>query len=137
MSDEHYEYYIRREKSYLGGPLFPIAVLILLFAFGIILSIIKWIALIYALFLIIKLVFAFVKSKNWYSDRPIRISENEAQNGEKITLVLVNIRSKPEIDVDILPGTVNGQKYVIKNVKIKNSLGLSLKKNIHFKIEIV
>ena len=78
----------------------------------------------------------FYFKKQLKSNRPIVLSKEDAKEGVNATINVTYNSQIVSFVYDIPSGVKDGQKFVAKNILFENKNGKTIKKNVHFKIQV-
>ena len=79
----------------------------------------------------------FYFNKQLQSDRPVVLSTEDAKEGVEAKVNVTYGSKSVSFVYDIPAGVKDGQKFVAKNIAFKNKKGKMIKKNVHFKVQII
>ena len=135
--DSYKQYLINRYKYEQEQFLFPIAFFVGLTALFCLLKYILYaIAVICAIAVVVILIYFYLK-KQLKSDQTIILSKEEAKEGAPAIINVIYEGQTVSVAFDFPPNVNSGQKFVAKNILLKNKKGKNVKKNLHFKVQVL
>ena len=124
----------RYEREQIVFPVFVIAVLTIISLLW--KYILIAIALICFVAVILFLIYLYLE-KQLTSKKPIVLTKEDVKEGANVSASITYKSETVHVDTVIPPGVKDGQKFVLKNVIFTNKNGRKIKKNVHFKIQIL
>lgn len=137
-SYERYKQYRRNKYRYEQEQIvFPIVVII---GLAIIISFWKYMLMAITLVCVLAIAAAFIYlclKKQLKAEQPLILSQEDAKNGVRVRANIIYASKTVCVDTLTPPNAKNGQKFVVKNILVENKKGKKVKKNIHFKIQVL
>ena len=137
-SYERYKQYRRNKYRYEQEQIiFPIAIII---GLSIIISLWKYIliaiAVVSFLAVVVAILYLYLK-KQLKSEQDIVLSKEDAKEGVEAKISVLYDSQIVFFVFDIPSDVKDGQKFVAKNILFANKKGKKVKKNVHFKVQII
>lgn len=137
-SYERYKQYRRNKYRYEREQImFPIAIIL---GGAILISLWKYILIaIFAVFVLVvavAILYLYLK-KQLKSEQDIVLSKEDVREGVEAKINVSYDAQTVSFVFDIPSGVKDGQKFVAKNILFENKNGKKVKKNVHFKVQIV
>lgn len=137
-SYERYKQYRRNKYRYEQEQIiFPIAVIV---SGAILISLWQYILIAIASIcvLVLAVVFLYIYlKKQLKSNQPIVLSKEDAKEGIDATISVKYDSQTVSFVFNIPPNVKDGQKFVAKNILLDNKKGKKVKKNVHFKVQVL
>ena len=133
-SYKRYKQYRQNKNRYEQEQiLIPVAIII---GIAILISLWKYILIAVVAVCFLAIV-CFYLNKQLQSDCPIVLSTEDAKEGVEAKIYVTYGSGIVSFVYDIPPGVKDGQKFVAKKIAFKNKKGKMIKKNVHFKVQII
>ena len=137
-SYQRYKQYRRNKYRYEHEQIvFPVTVII---CFAIIIGLWKYILIAISVVSIfaIAVVFTYIYLKKQLKlERTVVLSKEDAKEGVEAKISVLYDSQTVSFSFNIPPNVNDGQKFVAKNILFENKKGKKVKKNVHFKIQIL
>ena len=75
--------------------------------------------------------------KQLKSNQPIVLSKEDAKEGVEANISVIYDSKSVSFVFNIPPNVKDGQKFVAKNILFDNKKGKKVKKNVHFKVQVL
>ena len=137
-SYQRYKQYRRNKYRYEHEQIvFPVTVII---CFAIIIGLWKYILIaisVVSIFAIAVVYIYIYLKKQLKSERTVVLSKEDAKEGVEAKISVLYDSQTVSFFFNIPPNVNDGQKFVAKNILFENKKGKKVKKNVHFKIQIL
>ena len=137
-SYERYKQYRRNKYRYEQEQImFPIAIIL---GGAILISLCKYILIAISAVLVVAVAVAILYlylKKQLKSEQDIVLSKEDAREGVEAKINVSYDVQTVSFVFDIPPNVKDGQKFVAKNILFENKKGKKVKKNVHFKVQIL
>ena len=137
-SYEQYKQYRQNKYRYEQEKIiFPIAVIV---GIAILISLWKYIFIAIASICVLAAVAVFLYiylKKQLVANQPIVLSKEDAKEGVEANISVIYDSQSVSFVFNIPPNVKDGQKFVAKNILFNNKKGKKIKKNVHFKVQVL
>ena len=137
-SYEQYKQYRQNKYRYEQEKIiFPIAVIV---GITILISLWKYIFIAIASICVLAAVAVFLYiylKKQLVANQLIVLSKEDAKEGVEANISVIYDSQSVSFVFNIPPNVKDGQKFVAKNILFNNKKGKKIKKNVHFKVQVL
>ena len=135
--ERYKQYRLNKYRYEQDQKIFPVAIII---ALAIIIGLLKYILIAIAIICVLAIVLLFVYlylKKQLTTEEVIVLSKEDAKEGVDIIAYVMYESKTARVETVTPKNAKDGQKFVVKNVLFENKKGKKIRKNVHFKIQVL